>query len=337
MEEVQAAPADAGAREALKQKLASLRDDADLIGDADLVAQVQGIIKDLEAGDAARMAAAAGAIAETAAPAPEISDETQRLLATDASELDRELLEIYLFEAAEVLDGIKQNHEALLANPGDREALRVVRRGFHTLKGSGRMVGLTELGEYAYEAESVFNRLIEEDRPVTTAVTSLVESAHRSFREWVDALPTMAAWSPIRVALRAAIAAVEREFPGHEREVPPPPSNVIELPRPAQAPPADSGDRRNPSAPTPLPPVASGLELIELPELGAGGEVTIEPIAHEHEGFTETIEIAHFPGDADGAAPRRTAGLRSGSPGERRIVSGDRGRRCRARPRARGR
>ena len=74
----------------MKQKLASLRDDADLIGDPDLVAQVQGIIKDLEAGDAARLAAAAGAIAETTAPAPEISDETQRLLATDASELDRE-------------------------------------------------------------------------------------------------------------------------------------------------------------------------------------------------------------------------------------------------------
>ena len=35
-----------------------------------------------------------------AAPAPEISEETQRLLATDAHELDRELLEIYLTEAA---------------------------------------------------------------------------------------------------------------------------------------------------------------------------------------------------------------------------------------------
>ncbi len=299
VEEVQAAPADAAAREALQQKLASLRDDADLIGDADLVAQVQGIIKDLEAGDAARLAAAAGAIAETAAPAPEISDETQRLLATDASELDRELLEIYLFEAAEVLDGIKRNHEALLVNPGDREALRVVRRGFHTLKGSGRMVGLTELGEYAYEVERIFNQLIEEERPVTTAVTSLVEAAHKSFREWVDALTKEGRVLADPRPLRSALAAVERELPGHEPEARTPPSNVIELPRPAQAPPAEAGDRRIPSVPAPLPPVASGLDLIELPELGAGGEVSIEPITDVHDGFTETIDIPMLHGDGE--------------------------------------
>ena len=47
---------------------------------------------------------------------------------------------------------------------GDREALATVRRGFHTLKGSGRMVGLTDLGDIAYDAEQVMNRLIEEDR-----------------------------------------------------------------------------------------------------------------------------------------------------------------------------
>jgi chemotaxis protein histidine kinase CheA len=34
-------------------------------------------------------------------------------------------------------------------NNGDREALAVVRRQFHTLKGSGRMVGLTQLGDIA--------------------------------------------------------------------------------------------------------------------------------------------------------------------------------------------
>ena len=36
------------------------------------------------------------------------------------------------------------------------------------------MVGLTELGEYAYEVEKVFNRLLEEERPVTSAVLALV-------------------------------------------------------------------------------------------------------------------------------------------------------------------
>ena len=39
-------------------------------------------------------------------PAPELSEETQRLLATDSTALDAELLDIYLTEAADVLDAI---------------------------------------------------------------------------------------------------------------------------------------------------------------------------------------------------------------------------------------
>ena len=188
VDELHQAPSDAAARDSLKRKLTNLKDDAELIGDAELVAQAEAILAEFEAGDAARLAAAVGAIADTSAPAPEISEETQRLLATDASDLDRELLEIYLQEASEVLDGVAQNHRVLTDNPGDREALRTVRRGFHTLKGSGRMVGLTQLGDYAYEVEHVMNRLLEEERPVTGAVLALIDTAQSSFRGWVDAL-----------------------------------------------------------------------------------------------------------------------------------------------------
>ncbi len=62
-------------------------------------------------------------------------------------------------------------------NPGDREALRTVRRRFHTLKGSGRMVGLAELGEIAFEVEKIHNRLLEEERSVTPAVLAMIDVA----------------------------------------------------------------------------------------------------------------------------------------------------------------
>ena len=55
----------------------------------------------------------------------------------------------------------------------DREALRSARRQFHTIKGSGRMVGLNELGELAYDVEQIHNRLLEEDRDVTPAMLEL--------------------------------------------------------------------------------------------------------------------------------------------------------------------
>ncbi len=174
--EVDHAPLHSAARESLKQKLAGLRDDAELIGDKELVDQVELALRQLASGEAADLAAAVGAMADTAAPAPEISEETQRLLATDAHGLDRELLEIYLLEAAEVLDSVAASLHDLTGNPGDREALRTVRRGFHTLKGSGRMVGLAQLGDFAFDTEKVCNRLIEEDRAVTPSVLAMIGS-----------------------------------------------------------------------------------------------------------------------------------------------------------------
>jgi chemosensory pili system protein ChpA (sensor histidine kinase/response regulator) len=308
VDEVHRAPADAAAREGLKVKLANLRDDAQLIGDDDLVAQATAVLAELEAGDAARLAAAVEAIADTSAPAPEISEETQRLLDTDATDLDRELLEIYLLEASEVLDGIRENHGVLSANQGDREALRTVRRGFHTLKGSGRMVGLHELGEYAYDAEKIFNRLLEEERPVTTAVLALVDIAHQSFRTWVDALTAARRVTADPRALHAAIAAVERELPGGESIPVPPtlpapgpvaavapamPSNVIELPRAAAVSPVA------PHAPPPRPEGSARgapptLELIELPELGFGDDAG-GPLVHTEEAPGEAIEVVDVP------------------------------------------
>ncbi len=63
----------------------------------------------------------------------------------------------------EVLDAVVENRAQLERNPGDREALRSARRQFHTIKGSGRMVGLSELGELAYDVEKIHNRLLEEE------------------------------------------------------------------------------------------------------------------------------------------------------------------------------
>src|SRR5438128_888671 len=174
--EIHKAPADTGAREELQRKLAGLRDDAELIGDVDLIAQTDAALKEFKGGGTDALAAAVEMIADAGvAPAPEISEETQRLLATDTSGLDAELLDIYLTEAAEVLDVVAEHHRVLTHNPGDREALVTVRRQFHTLKGSGRMVGLTELGELAWQVEEIGNRLIEEDRSVTPAVLNLIE------------------------------------------------------------------------------------------------------------------------------------------------------------------
>ena len=201
----------------MKARLTNLRDDAELIGDADLVTQAASALRELDAGGAA-LAAAVEAIAESqAAPTPVISEETQRLLATE--QLDGELLEIYLAEAAEVIDAIGENHATLRGNPGDREALRNVRRAFHTLKGSGRMVGLTELGDIAHDVEKLHNRLLDEDRPVTAAVLALIGQARDDFRHWVDGLSAEGRVQADPAALHAAIRVVEDELPAGRESV----------------------------------------------------------------------------------------------------------------------
>src|SRR5207248_1311347 len=73
-------------------------------------------------------------------------------------------------------------------NAGDREALRTVGRGFHTLKESSRMVGLDELSEIAWQIEKIHNRLLGEELPATTAVVAMIDIAQASFQEWVDVL-----------------------------------------------------------------------------------------------------------------------------------------------------
>ncbi len=295
VDEVHRAPTDAEARAGLKQKLAGLRDDAELIGDPDLAAQVQALLKELDAGDTMNLAAAVEAMVESSAPAPEISEETQRLLETDASDLDGELLEIYLQEAIEVLDAIAAHHEMLARNSGDREALRTIRRGFHTLKGSGRMVGLTELGEIAYEVEATMNRLLDEERPVTAAALNLIAVAQGSFREWIKALTLERRVVADPHALHAAIAAVARELPGGASS-PAGHEGPAEQSESASPLPVDASSLnvvelgRGPTSPPPIPPP----KIFDLPELGFGGDGPA-PVIGSETGLEETIDVVAVP------------------------------------------
>ena len=242
--EIRRAPADPAARAVLAAKLKDLVDDATLIDDSELVVQAQEALAELEAlaavdaGGTVALEAALTAIAESgapvAAPAPALSAETQRLLATDANRLDAELLEIFLIEATEVLDAVVENRAELERNPGDREALRSARRQFHTIKGSGRMVGLNELGELAFDVEKIHNRLLEEEFDVTPAMLELLDVAEKNFRQWVGALQDTGDVYADPAELYAAIRRVEAELPAEfDADVPSaPPPDVVAAPVP---------------------------------------------------------------------------------------------------------
>ncbi len=79
----------------------------------------------------------------------------------EGSEVDDEIVEIFIEEAEEELQKIGDLLPRWSSNPGDLESLRELRRSFHTLKGSGRLVGATELGEFAWAFENMLNQILD--------------------------------------------------------------------------------------------------------------------------------------------------------------------------------
>jgi chemosensory pili system protein ChpA (sensor histidine kinase/response regulator) len=144
-------------------------------------------------------------VAETAAPVE------GALLAVIPEGVELELLEIFLEEANEVLAAMGEASNACQSNPDDQASLTIIRRGFHTLKGSGRMVGLEELGETAWRLEQLMNGWLTEKKPASGELLRLIGRARGVFQEWVDAL---LANQPVALPVSDLLTAVDRVSQG---------------------------------------------------------------------------------------------------------------------------
>ncbi|RON18952.1 hybrid sensor histidine kinase/response regulator [Pseudomonas brassicacearum] len=91
--------------------------------------------------------------------------------------VDDELREVFLEETDEVLDILHEYLPRWSANPDDKPALSELRRAFHTLKGSGRMVRALVLGELAWAVENLLNRVLEDSVAPGAAVQQLLTDA----------------------------------------------------------------------------------------------------------------------------------------------------------------
>jgi len=98
--------------------------------------------------------------------------------ASDTELLDDEILGIFIEEAEEVLETIDEFYPRLRQSPDDREALTEVRRAFHTLKGSGRLVGASSIGELAWSVENLLNRVIDQTLKPTDDMFRLIDQVH---------------------------------------------------------------------------------------------------------------------------------------------------------------
>ena len=177
--------------------------------------------------------AIAPAIVKAAAPEPLDDDEA-------------EIRDIFLEEAREVVQNGLQAVKALQANPVGLGEQTTLRRAFHTLKGSSRMVGLNEFGEAAWSMEQLLNSWLAEQKPASEDLISLSGRAMSGFGGWVEdiAARTDSAWSAQPFCQSADALRLEKRltilrFPGAPEATEATPIPAVSQPAPTALVPAE--------------------------------------------------------------------------------------------------
>jgi len=116
---------------------------------------------------------------------------------------DAEILEIFVEEIEEIFEELDTIFEQWLANPSDQDTLTTIRRHFHTLKGSGRMVGAKSAGEVAWAVEDTLNRVIFGSVPLELKIQKFAETVYRVFQ--FKLYPQFKAVKPIEIDLRPLV------------------------------------------------------------------------------------------------------------------------------------
>ncbi len=142
-----------------------------------------------------RIDGSAAALAGTATVQGSPSDSSERHVVTHpvveappSGEPDPEFLELFIEEAREEVASVQQNFPAWDQNPHDADALSTLRRSFHTLKGSGRMVGAKLIGEFSWSIENLLNRIINKTLTRSPAIVAVLREAVAALPELVEQL-----------------------------------------------------------------------------------------------------------------------------------------------------
>ncbi len=142
--------------------------------------------------DVAAPAAPASVVAAADAPAP------APIAKAAVPDVEDELLDVFLEEAREVVVNGLAAIDLLQGEPGNLSEQTTLRRAFHTLKGSSRMVGLNDFGEAAWSMEQILNAWLAEQKPMQPGLLTLSSDALRAFGRWADDIAAGRAtgWDP---------------------------------------------------------------------------------------------------------------------------------------------
>ena len=198
-------------------------------------------------------------------------------------EVDPEIVEIFLEESREEINSLRDHFPRWREHPELKDELITVRRSFHTLKGSGRMVGAEAIGEFAWSMENVLNRVLDQTVSPGPELFGLLTRAIEVLPELIEQLE---AGTPVKADVGALMEIAQAMARGEFRPAHPELSRAA-VEQPLPAPVMDDAPELRAPPPPPLGPDATMfgdqtstlmVESIEMPPV-AEPEAPPEPAA----------------------------------------------------------
>jgi len=213
------------------------------------------------------------AASSEAATTPESTIEEERyiILSDDA---DEEILEIFIEEAMEELASLNEQLPLWENDHGNEEALSTIRRSFHTLKGSGRLIGAELIGEFSWNFENMLNRVIDKSRPLNQDVFGILNEALGVLPQLIEQLKGNKEPIPnIYHLIDRSIALGKWQKP-----------DLSEKTAATETAPNTSATVKEPE-----PELEINLDVEEIPEPEAEPEIELEPAVEHDESLTIDI------------------------------------------------
>jgi chemosensory pili system protein ChpA (sensor histidine kinase/response regulator) len=144
---------------------------------------------------------------------------THPLIAVPEPEaVDPQFVELFIEEAKEEIASVQRSFPLWDQNPMDFESLSSMRRSFHTLKGSGRMVGARSVAEFAWAIENLLNRIIDKTLSRTPGMMGVLRNSVAALPQLVEQLETGRPHSlPIEALMARAFAFADGRDPEQTR------------------------------------------------------------------------------------------------------------------------
>lgn len=145
----------------------------------------------------------------------------------------KEYVDLFVSEAREHLQQLEQALLRLERDPNDHEAMNVIFRSAHTIKGGAATVGLPQTSELAHKAESLLDQVRKGRRPVDRPLMDLLLRARDALQDGIEAV----AEGRPEPDFHAIVGALESLGPEGDQAAKRPPDSTVPPPLPPPPPP----------------------------------------------------------------------------------------------------